>query len=79
MWLVGKPSSPQVFGLQFPVPVTIIVQLILTLTFLSAFQVVADVGEVDYEFDSPVVTHFCFPTNGYAVADRNGDVLLFHP
>ena len=47
--------------------------------FLSAFQVVADVGEVDYEFDSPVVTHFCFPTNGYAVAVRNGDVHLFNP
>ena len=40
---------------------------------------IADVGQINYEFDSPIVTHFCFPTYGYAVAVRNGDILLFNP
>lgn len=47
--------------------------------FFSALQVIVDTDEVSYNESSPIVHHFCFPTCGFAVAVRNGDVLLFNP
>ena len=47
--------------------------------FASIVQVVAEAEEGEYKLESDVVTHFCFPTHGLAVALRNGDMLLFNP
>ena len=30
-------------------------------------------------FDGEIITHFCFPHCGYAVALRDGDCLIFNP
>jgi len=47
--------------------------------FFSAFQVIVDTDDVSYNEHCPIVQYFCFPTCGFAVAVRNGDMLLFNP
>lgn len=45
--------------------------------FLSVITSQAE--EIDhYELDADIVTYFCFPDQGYAVALRAGDVLIFN-
>jgi hypothetical protein len=47
--------------------------------FFSVFQIIVDSDDISYSESGSVVQHFCFPTTGYAVAVRNGDMLLFNP
>jgi hypothetical protein len=46
--------------------------------FMSLFTTYVENGE-EISLECKEHIHFCFPTVGYAVALRDGDVLLFNP
>ena len=46
--------------------------------FLSTMICLNDDGK-EMCFDGEIITHFCFPHCGYAVALRDGDCLIFNP
>ena len=46
--------------------------------FLSAMISLND-DDKEIKFDGQIITHFCFPECGYAVALRDGDCLIFNP
>lgn len=46
--------------------------------FLSVITSIADKKSGVYDMNADVVTYFCFPDQGYAVALRAGDILIFN-